>query len=345
MRRVPSLFALRALEAAVRHGGYSAAARELSVTQGAVSQQIRKLEAGLGARLFQRHGNEMLPTPEAQRLAGEVRGAVGRLQSAVDEFGAAAGRDPLVLSCDFRFANRWLSPKLPRLLADPAGANLDIRVEDRVADFAGDGVDVAVRFGRGGWAGLEAARLTRERFYVVCSPQFAARHAIGEPKDLLPAPLIHSPDRPWSLLFEPLGLATPPVSGLVSSDSILVVDAAVRGLGAALIRASMVEEDLRQGLLVRPIPDTVPLPVDFVRPGKLVRPVREGDPTPDDFGYFVAWRADSRKQRRILLLRDWLQAEARAAAAAAEGAVSSKATLRRSKSLAAVRRRYVRKSP
>src|SRR5207253_2444097 len=88
MVRLPPFFALRALEAAARHQGYSRAAEELSVTHGAVSQQIRRLEAELGARLFERRGNAMVPTAEAQRLAGEVARAMGVLQNAVAEFAA-----------------------------------------------------------------------------------------------------------------------------------------------------------------------------------------------------------------------------------------------------------------
>jgi LysR family glycine cleavage system transcriptional activator len=304
---LPSLFALRALEAAVRLRGYSAAARELSVTQGAISQQIRKLEAELGDSLFRRLGNEMIPTAGAVRLAEEVAGAVASLQGAIDDFAAAAERKALVLSVDGRFSNRWLAPKLPRLLADPAGANLDIRVEDRVANFTADGVDVAVRFGRGDWPSLLSERLTSDRLYVVCTPQFAAKHRISTARDLAKAPLIHSTDRPWSMLFERLQLPTPPMIGPASNDSVLVLDAVARGVGAAIVRSSMVDDDLASGCLVRPVPDSLPLPLDYVRPGQLVRPV--ADPEPPDYGYFVVWRPDNRQQRRIRLLRDWLTAE------------------------------------
>jgi LysR family glycine cleavage system transcriptional activator len=312
VKRLPSLFALRALEAAVRHRGYSAAARELAVTQGAISQQIRRLEAEFGARLFDRVGNEMVPTADAERLAAEVAGAVTRLGAAVSEFTAVADRDPLVFSVASPFGSLWLGPKLPRLLEHPAGANLDIRVEDRVANFTSDGTDVGVRAGRGDWSGLQAQRLTVERLCVVCSPEFAARHPIAEPRDLLDVPLIHSNERLWALLFEPLGLPTPPATGLMANGATLVRDAACRGMGAALARYSMVAEDLKAGRLVRPIRDSVALPVNFIRPGRLVRPVRDGDPPPADIGYFVVWRADNRKQRRIHALIDWLMAEARA---------------------------------
>ncbi|HEX4736288.1 MAG TPA: LysR substrate-binding domain-containing protein [Allosphingosinicella sp.] len=319
MKRLPSFFALRALEAAARHGSYTAAARELAVTQGAISQQIRKLEAEFGTRLFHRRGNEMIPTQAAARLAEEVRGAAARLQAAVDEIMPSAEQAPLVLSVTEPFAALWLAPKLPRLLADPAGANLDIRVEARVSDFASDGVDAGIRAGRGDWPELEAERLTTERLWVVCSPEFAARHPIRHARDLLDIPLIDSHDRLWPLLFDRYGLRTPAPapSALSSNDSILVLDAVARGLGAAMVRASMVEEELRAGRLVRPIRDTLKLPLNFIRPGRVVRFVREGDPEPAEIGYFLVWPKHSRKQARIHALRDWLLAEAASLAAEA----------------------------
>lgn len=312
MKRLPSFFALRALEAAARHGSYSAAARELAITQGAISQQIRKLEAEFGTRLFQRRGNEMIPTPAAVRLGEEVRIAATRLQAAVDEVMPSPEQESLVLSVNEAFAALWLAPKLPRLLAHPAGANLDIRVEARVAGFAADGVDAGVRAGRGDWPELEMERLTTERLWVVCSPEFAVRYPIRHARDLLGIPLIHSPDRLWPLLFDLYGLPAPRSWGLASNDSVLVLDAVARGLGAAMVRSSMVGEELRAGRLVRPIQDSLKLPLNFIRPGRIVRFVREGDPEPAEIGYFLVWPKHSRKQARIDALRDWLVTEAEA---------------------------------
>jgi LysR family glycine cleavage system transcriptional activator len=318
VKHLPSLFALRTLEAAVRHGSYSAAARELAVTQGAVSQQIRKLEAEVGAQLFHRSGNTMVPTAEAARLAREIAATLGRLQSALGEFEAVSDVDPLVLSIDARFSNRWLAPKLSRLLADPAGARLEIRVEDRVANFISDGVDVGVRFGRGDWPPLLAERLTTDRLYVVCTPEFAERYGVREPKDLLAAPLVHSGDRPWSMLFDRYGLPTPSASLLMAQESALVLHAVSQGLAAGIVMSSMVDDDLRAGRLVRAVPDAIPLPMNYVHPGQLVRTLTKKDPPAEPYGYFFAWRPDNAKQRRILALRDWFVAEARAVEAGAD---------------------------
>jgi len=289
VRRLPPFFALRALEAAARHRSYSRAADELAVTHGAVSQQIRRLEAELGERLFERRGNAMVPTPAAQRLATELGHGFDVLQNAVAEFAAGAERDPLVISLDPQFANRWLPTRLAKLLADPAGANLEFRVEERRADFTTDGVDAAVRYGGGRWDDVEARHLFAETLTPACSPEVAAAHPMREPRDLLTAPLLHHGYRPWRLWFNAFGLeAPPPRPGMVFDDSVMLVEAAAQGLGVALARSGLIERDLAAGRLVRPL---------------------EG--VASDLGFYIVWRADSRKLRRIHALRDWLVAEAR----------------------------------
>lgn len=310
MTHLPSLFALRALDSAARHGSYTAAARELGVTQGAISLQIRGLETRVGTPLFTRRANRMVPTPAAARFAEEVRESLSRLRLAFDVIERGASQQSLVLSLENRFGTRWLGPKLPRLLAHAAGENLEIHVEERVANFVTDGVDAAVRFGRGDWPGLESQRLTTDHLWVVCSPEFASRHKISGAADLMHAPLIHNSENLWPLLFDRHALPSPPPKGLIANDTLITLDAVARGVGAALVRSSMVEEDLRLGNLVKPVPDSIPLPLNFIRAGELVRFVRAEEPAPPDLGYFLVWPLESRKRSRIEKLRTWLVDEA-----------------------------------
>jgi len=290
MVRLPPFFALRALEAAARHRSYSGAAKELSVTHGAVSQQIRRLEAELGARLFERRGNAMIPTKDAQRLAAEVARGLDVLKNAVADFAAAAERDPLVVSLDAQFSARWLTSRLPRLLSDLAAENLELRVEERVANFTTDGVDMAVRYGAGRWPEVETAHLFSETLSPVCSPDLLARRPLAEPGDLLDAPLLHHGHRPWNLWFRAFGLEAPTPSGMVFEDSTMLLEAAAQGMGVALARSALIEQDLRTGRLVRPFDEHVA----------------------SELGFWIVWRGDSRKLRRITALREWLLAEAAA---------------------------------
>jgi LysR family glycine cleavage system transcriptional activator len=288
MTRLPSFLALRALEAAARHSSYSRAAEELSVTHGAVSQQIRRLEAELGATLFKRRGNSMEPTPQAQRLAGEIAHALEILRQGVGEFSGRPAQDPLVLSVGGYVARRWLPSRLSRLLADPAGAGLVIRVEDRHVDFAAEKtVDVGIRYGTGHWEGLQARRLLGESMFPVCSPRLAAAHPMADLGDLLTAPLVHWVPRPWSIWFTRFGLETPPLVGPVFDDSLLLLEATAQGIGVALVTDGMVDEELASGRLVRPLGSNIVSNLDM----------------------FMVWRADSPKLARIHALRDWLFAE------------------------------------
>lgn len=193
-----------------------------------------------------------------------------------------------MLSIDPQFASRWFSTRLPRLSGHPAGANLEIRVEERRADFVTDGADLGVRYGLGHWPDVEVHPLFSEVLFPVCSPSFAARHPIAQPADLLNVTLLRQRHRPWSLWFKSFGLSAPEPPGVIFDDSLLLIDAAAQGLGVALGRSGLVEQDLAAGRLVRPLAQAVP----------------------SEWGYYVVWRADSRKLPRILALRDWLMQEA-----------------------------------
>jgi LysR family glycine cleavage system transcriptional activator len=129
----------------------------------------------------------------------------------------------------------------------------------------------------------------------VLSPSLQAELNLQTPACLLDVPLVHHSHRPWGLWFRAHGLQPPPIKGLVLDDSVMVLEAAAQGLGVALARSGLIEQDLRTGRLVKPF-----------------------DGVASELGMWVVWRADSRKLRRIEALRDWLCEEARDAAAAEE---------------------------
>ena len=285
--RLPPFSTLTALEAAARHRSYSRAADELFVTHGAVSQQIRKLEDELGVRLFLRQGNRMEPTATGAALAANVTDARATLRRGVEAArNAACG--PIVLSTGAAFATRWLVTRLARVSAETGEPDLTVRVEDRVSDLSTDGVDVALRFGLGPWAGAESVRLLSERLFPVCSPGFLARHPIGSPEDLLAVPLLRHTALPWSAWFRAMGLAVPELPpSLGFDDTSMMLDAAAQGLGVALARSGLSERDIRDGRLVRPLPGAVDV----------------------ETGHHFVWRADNPKAARIQKLRDWFVAE------------------------------------
>jgi LysR family transcriptional regulator, glycine cleavage system transcriptional activator len=277
--------AFRALEAAVRLRSYSQAALELNVTHSAVSHQIRRLEQELGVPLFQRRGNGMEPLPTAAKLAVSITAALALLERGIEEADSARTTEPLVLSVEQGFARRWLASRLAKV-RDVVGRELDIRLENRLADFVGDGVDAAIRFGDANWPGFEVLPLFKVRLFPVCSPQFLALHTLAQPSDLYALPLLRHthPLWSWPSWFRSLGLGPPPDRGMMFDDSSLMLDAAAEGLGVALARSNLVRGGLLSGRLVRPIPHEVECAS----------------------GYFLVWRNDASKLPQVIQLRDWL---------------------------------------
>jgi LysR family glycine cleavage system transcriptional activator len=195
--------------------------------------------------------------------------------------------EPLVLSIGGFMARRWLPPRLPRLMADPAGAGLQLQVVDRHVDFFREQVDAAIRYGTGQWPGLEGRRLYSEDMYPVCTPQFAQARGIRRVEDIVGAPLLHLRSRPWSIWLEKFGVEGSPASEIWFDDSLLLMEAAAQGLGMALVVEGMVHEELQAGRLVRPLGETHAAGVDV----------------------YMVWRPDSPKLARIHALRDWLTDE------------------------------------
>ena len=151
---------------------------------------------------------------------------------------------------------------------------------------------MAVRYGAGRWTDVETVHLISESLVPVCSPEFLARHPLNTPADLLDVPLVHHGHRPWNLWFNTFGLEAPRQQGMLFEDSAMLLEAAAQGIGAALARSGLIEQDLKSGRLVRPFAEGVA----------------------SELGFWIVWRADSRKLRRIEALRDWLMAEAATAA-------------------------------
>jgi LysR family glycine cleavage system transcriptional activator len=261
----------------------------LNVTHSAISHQIRHLEKELGAVLFKRRGNEMEPLPVARRLATSVSAALALLGRAVEEADATRSVEPLVLSVEQGFARHWLVSRLGDARAAIGGCDLDIRLENRLADFVGDGVDGAIRFGDGQWAGFEVTLLFPVYFFPVCSPALLEGRMPKQPADLLAFPLLRHthPLWSWPSWFRSLGVAPPPDRGLMFDDSSLMLEAAAQGSGVALARSNLVQNYLLSGRLVRPLPEAVECASSY---------------------YFVC-RADAARRAEIGQLRDWLVTE------------------------------------
>ncbi len=268
-RRLPPLNALRAFEAAARHLNFSRAADELSVTPGAVSQQIQNLEDYVGASLFRRTPKGLLLTDAAQAALPALREAFDRLAEAASLLTAAVDGRRLTLTAAPSFAAKWLVPRLGRFEEAHPLVDVWLSADMDLVDFAAGEVDLAIRYGAGPYPGLEAVRLMKETVIPVMSPDLMAANPIAGPADLARHILLHdgSPDADDSCPDWLMWLAARGVKGVDGNrgprfnQSSLVIEAAVGGRGVALAKRTLAQDDLDAGRLVLPMP--IATSVDF----------------------------------------------------------------------------------
>jgi LysR family transcriptional regulator, glycine cleavage system transcriptional activator len=255
LRRLPPLNALKAFEAAARSESVTRAAEELGVTQGAVSQQVKALEAALGVKLFNRERQRLVMTEAGRDYLASVRDALDRIAMATERLVQRQTSGVLTISTSPDFAAKWLVHRLGRFAE--AHSDIDLRVSATMhhVDFAREDVDLAVRHGDGNWAGFDVVRLCSERLFPVCSPKLVAgRNRITKATDLLKLPLLRLDD--WTNLsrwFDAAGVGAPVAEGLVLDSASMLIEAAVDGQGVALARTALAAWDLINGRLVRPI--------------------------------------------------------------------------------------------
>lgn len=261
-RPAAPLNALRTFEAAARHLSFNGAASELFVTPAAVSHQVKHLEEHLGVSLFQRNHRSVALTPEGAELAATVGELLGQLDLALDR---ARNRAPAVLRVTTMesFAAKWLVPRLHRFQQAFPDVRVRIDTSDEHADFLRGGFDVGIRYGAGKYAGVRADLLMQAPAFPVCSPALlgANPHVLEQPDDLRHYTLLHdegATGRPgvpaWSDWLAAAGATeVNPASGPVFASIYLAQEAAVSGQGVALGLAPLVDDDLRQGRLVKPL--------------------------------------------------------------------------------------------
>jgi LysR family glycine cleavage system transcriptional activator len=291
LRRLPPLNALKAFEAAARHESFTRAAEELCVTQGAVSHQVKALEAELGIKLFNRERQRLVITGAGRDYLAVVRDALDRIAFGTERLMQRQSSGVLTVSTSPDFAAKWLVHRLGRFSESHPEIDLRISATMHHVDFAREDVDLAVRHGDGNWPGHDVIRLSPEQLFAVCSPKLVAgRHRLVRPSDVLKFPLLHLDDRKaWTRWLEAAGVPdAEPSQGPVLNRASMVIDAAVDGQGVALARTTLAAWDLISGRLVRPFKDT----------SRLSRT------------YWIVCPKATSGLPKIKLFQDWLLAEA-----------------------------------
>ena len=290
-QRLPPLNALKAFEAAARHESFTRAAGELFVTQGAVSHQVKALEAELGLKLFNRERQRLVITEAGREYLTVVRDALDRIALGTERLLQRQNAGVLTVSTSPDFAAKWLVHRLGHFAE--AHREIDLRVSATLhhVDFAREEVDLAVRHGDGNWPGLDTMRLSSEQLFAVCSPKLlSGRRRLSKPSDVLKYPLIHMDSRAdWSKWLQAAGLDDAQViHGPVLNRASMVIDAAINGQGIALARTTLAAFDLINGRLVRPFPETLRLSKT----------------------YWIICPKATAALPKIVTFRDWLLAEA-----------------------------------
>ena len=288
-RRIPPLNPLRVFEVVARTLNLTAAARELHVTQSAVSRQIGTLESYLGVELFrrERHGVEL--TRVGQTYAEQVVPAFDAIAHATERLAKATGQGSLRVRTYTTFAAKWLIPRLPAF--KKAHPGIDVRIVTAVpdVDFDRDGVDLAIQFGSGSWPRVQADLLFRDEIEPVCTPAYLKLHGgMRQREKLLAEPLLVSQFRrgDWDDWLSAQSLADRAAGAerMFFSSSVLTWQAALDGLGMAIGQRALLTQELQSGQLVRP----------FARPLKR------------DSGHYLVRPAVQRPSRKVTVFRDWI---------------------------------------
>jgi len=287
-RWLPPLNALRVFEAAARHQSFTRAAEELDVTQTAISHQIKALEGRLGCKLFDRRGRRLRLTDAAKDYLPSVRSAFDLLHDATERLIGAEDDATLTVSTLTTFAAKWLVPRLGGFQDRHPDLSVRITTTSALSDFDRDGVDVAIRYGRGDWPGLRADRLIGEDIFPVCSPALLdGPNPLRRPDDLAHQTLLHVSGfrEDWQVWLAAANADdVDPSSGLKFDLAATALQAAIDGVGVALGRTALVEGDLATGQLVAPFDMSLPV----------------------EAAYYVVAPEETADRPKVAAFREWL---------------------------------------
>lgn len=276
---------MRSFEAAARHLSFKQAAEELYVTPTAISHQVKALETQLGCRLFERRVRQVELTRQGQELYVTLRRAFADIDACIERIRGMGAREVVTLGLGPIIGARWLAPRLGDFWE--RHGDIDLRLHHTAFPLMHNvnQFDLAIAWGDGHWPSLEVQPFTRIEVTPVMSPQLQLP---ANPAELLRYPLVHQRDRHgWRQWLEAAGVETPEASfGTIVDDANLVLQTALNGQGVVLGVLPFVEEDIREGRLVRPF-DLV------IDPGH---------------AYYLIYHRQQLEKPAVRAVRDWLLA-------------------------------------
>ena len=300
MRQLPPLNALRAFEATARHLSFTKAADELNVTAGAVSQQIKLLEAYLDITLFLRKNRMITLTEEAQLSLPYFTEGLNRFAKGVNVIQESQQNKPLTITLPPTFAARWLMPRLTKFQQQHPDVDVRIDATYKLVDIIHENIDAGIRFGTGEYKGLESDLLFKQEVIPVCSPALLrSEKKLEKPADLKQHTLLHcdfflnstSQNQPdWDLWFAMVGVDSGQVDtshGVHFAQHDLLVQAAIEGQGIALVASISAQKAIKEGLLVQLFDTGLPL----------------------EHAYYFIYPTEKSVLKRVQVFRKWLLEE------------------------------------
>ncbi|NTF42436.1 transcriptional regulator GcvA [Rhizobium rhizogenes] len=290
--KLPSLNGLKAFEVAARHLSFRVAAEELGVTQGAVAQQVRGLEAELGVKLFERMPRSLVLTGEGRGYIADIRRAFEIIAQATGDLRPQPVR--LTISTTPTFASKWLIPRLPDFTSRHPDLDLHILATERMSGFQADGVDLAVRYGRPPFGpGLASELLFEQEIIAVCSPVLLRdRRPPKTSEELADYVLLHDAHNSWPEFIDTHfgGAAQPSYKGISFNQTSHAIEAAIAGQGIVLANRDFVARDMAEGRLTQVVEGTLSGPSDFY----LVWPRYRKSPAIETV---IAWMSEEAKRK------------------------------------------------
>ncbi|RQT71432.1 LysR substrate-binding domain-containing protein [Burkholderia cepacia] len=285
----PNVAELHAFATSAKYLNFSYAARELGLTPSAVSRQIANLEALFGVKLFVREGRGLALTRAGQVYHARVVGPLREIGNAsIELLSARENSDLLTIASVPTFTTKWLLPRLTRFLATAPDVTLSFRRHLAPGDVFPFGLDAAIRYGDGGWEGVRSDYLGGRTFVPVCSREFADRHALHAPADVVAAPrLVHEQaEIAWSAWAERHRASQMnALAGPRFEQYSVLFQAAQAGLGIALVPRFLILDNLAAGTLVEPFD----APVDVDAQGHYLCYAPERLDTSDALRQFRNW--------------------------------------------------------
>jgi len=251
----PSLNFLHTFESVARHLSFTNAAKELFVTQAAVSHQIKALEDYLGVKLFRREKRKVFLSEEGQKLLPSVVSGLQGIADSLENIHNYDAEDTIVVGVGSSFSANWLVHRLGAFYQKYPEVNLHMKISNNDRDFVADGTDLAVVWGKGDWQGLMCEQLMVVEFTPVCSPELLNKtHPLKTPEDLIHYPLLDDPDyEVWQEWFVEAGIQERKYKRrTVIRDSNVLINSTLDGHGIALCAVGIVQEYLDSGRLIRP---------------------------------------------------------------------------------------------